>query len=68
MDSDVHPTSHRHGWDCFRTSGGYTNAFESHPSLADRIEAVYRTAYRTGYRNGRKDERDGADNEEDTVQ
>jgi len=43
---------HQHGWDCFKTSGGYTNAFEQDRPLAERIEVVYKTAYRTGHKNG----------------
>jgi len=43
-----------HGWDCFRTSGGYTNAMEFATPLSERIEAVYKTAYATGLRNGKR--------------
>lgn len=50
---------HRHGLDCFRTSGGYLSALELDRPLSERIEAVYVTAYSTGYRNGYLDAEQG---------
>jgi hypothetical protein len=46
---------HRHGWDCFKTSGGMLNAIEQHIPLSERIEKLYKVAYRTGYKNGTYD-------------
>ena len=56
--------THRHGWDCFKTSGGYTTAIENDGGTwAEKVERIYRTAYRTGYKNGRLDQARGLDNE-----
>lgn len=50
---------HRHGWHCFKTSGGMLNAIEQHIPLSVRIEQLYKVAYRTGYKNGAYDANHG---------
>ena len=50
---------HRHGWECFKTSGGMLNAIEQHIPLSERIEKLYKVAYRTGYKNGAHDAKQG---------
>jgi hypothetical protein len=50
---------HRHGWHCFKTSGGMLNAMEQHIPFAERIETLYKVAYRTGYKNGAYDAKHG---------
>ena len=54
LSKNTDPKTHEHGWDCFRTSGGMTNAMEVGTPLVDRIETVYRTAHNTGYKNGHR--------------
>jgi hypothetical protein len=47
---------HQHGWECFRTSGGYTTAMEKDGGTwAEKVERIYKTAYATGHKNGMAD-------------
>ena len=62
-ESDHNAVPHRHGWECFKTSGGMLNATDLAVPLSERIEQLYRVAYRTGYRNGWRDRKDGREHE-----